>query len=129
PRFSTNMLSIEAASQKLGVALALRPLLDADIASGRLVQPFPIEVKPGSAYYLVCPEVIADRPAVAAFRAWLLEKAGEPSGGMPATSASTAATPPTGGSAPAASRRSPAGSDPGRKSRSGRRRAGASRSR
>jgi LysR family glycine cleavage system transcriptional activator len=32
-------------------------------------------VKPGSAYYLVCPEVIADRPAVAAFRKWLLEQA------------------------------------------------------
>ena len=75
PRFSTNMLSIEAASQKLGVALALRPLVDADIASKRLVEPFRIEVKPPSAYFLVCPEVIADRPAVAAFRAWLLEKA------------------------------------------------------
>ena len=129
PRFSTNMLSIEAASQKLGVALALRPLLDADIASGRLVEPFPIEVKPGSAYYLVCPEVIADRPAVAAFRAWLLEKAGEPSSGMPGRSASTPATPPTPRTARAASRRSPAGSAPGRKPRSARRRAGASRSR
>jgi LysR family glycine cleavage system transcriptional activator len=73
PRFSTNILSLEAASQKLGVALALRPLIDADLASGRLCEPFEsIEVKPHSAYYLVCPEVIADRPAVAAFRKWLL---------------------------------------------------------
>ncbi len=75
PRFSTNMLSLEAASQKLGVALALRPLVNADIASGRLCAPFNVEVTPGSAYYLVCPEVIADRPAVAAFRKWLLEQA------------------------------------------------------
>jgi LysR family glycine cleavage system transcriptional activator len=75
PRFSTNMLSLEAASQKLGVALALRPLVDADIASGRLCAPFDVEVKPQSAYYLVCPEVIADRPAVATFRKWLLEQA------------------------------------------------------
>jgi LysR family glycine cleavage system transcriptional activator len=74
PRFSTNMLSLEAASQKLGVALALRPLVNADIASGRLCAPFDVEVTPGSAYYLVCPEVIADRPAVAAFRKWLLEQ-------------------------------------------------------
>jgi LysR family glycine cleavage system transcriptional activator len=72
PRFSSNILSLEAASQKLGVALALRPLVDADIASERLCEPFNIEVKPQSAYYLVCPEVIADRPAVAAFRKWLL---------------------------------------------------------
>ncbi|HEX2331819.1 MAG TPA: transcriptional regulator GcvA [Burkholderiales bacterium] len=75
PHFSSNILSLEAASQKLGVALALRPLVNADIASGRLVAPFDVEVKPGSAYYLVCPEVIADRPAVAAFRKWLLEQA------------------------------------------------------
>ena len=75
PHFSSNILSLEAASQKLGVALALRPLVNADIASGRLAAPFEIEVKPGSAYYLVCPEVIADRPAVAAFRKWLLEQA------------------------------------------------------
>jgi len=76
PHFSSNILSLEAASQRLGVALALRPLVDADIASGRLVEPFKIEVKPHSAYFLVCPEVIGDRPAVAAFRKWLLEKAG-----------------------------------------------------
>ena len=72
PRFSSNILSLEAASQKLGVALALRPLVDDDIASDRLCAPFGIEVKPQSAYYLVSPEVIADRPAVAAFRKWLL---------------------------------------------------------
>jgi LysR family glycine cleavage system transcriptional activator len=75
PHFSSNILSLEAASQKLGVALALRPLVNADIASGRLVAPFATEMKPVGAYYLVCPEVIADRPAVATFRQWLLEKA------------------------------------------------------
>ena len=75
PHFSSNILSLEAASQNLGVALALRPLVDADIASGRLCEPFEsVRVKPRSAYYLVCPEVIADRPAVAAFRKWLLEQ-------------------------------------------------------
>jgi LysR family glycine cleavage system transcriptional activator len=77
PRFSSNILSLEAASQKLGVALALRPLIDADVASGRLVRPFEVEVKPRSAYYLVCPEVIAERPAVEAFRTWLLKQAVE----------------------------------------------------
>ncbi|HYR33502.1 MAG TPA: LysR substrate-binding domain-containing protein, partial [Burkholderiales bacterium] len=65
-----------AASQKLGIALALRPLVDADLASGRLCAPFEIELKPQSAYYLVCPEVIAERPAVVAFRKWLLHQAG-----------------------------------------------------
>jgi LysR family glycine cleavage system transcriptional activator len=75
PRFSSNILSLEAASQKLGVALALHPLVDADIASGRLCEPFEhIHLEPQSAYYLVCPEVIAERPAVAAFRRWLLDQ-------------------------------------------------------
>jgi LysR family glycine cleavage system transcriptional activator len=132
PRFSTNMLSIEAASQKLGVALALRPMVDADLSSARLVEPFGIEVNPGSAYYLVCPEVIADRPAVTAFRAWLLEKAGEPASARfsaPASAAARSASRATPGRARAAPSRSPAGSAPGRKPRSARRRGAASRSR
>ena len=74
PRFSSNILALEAASQKLGVALALRPLVNADLESGRLCAPFDVEMKPQSAYYLVCPEVVADRPAVVAFRKWLLEQ-------------------------------------------------------
>jgi LysR family glycine cleavage system transcriptional activator len=75
PHFSTNILSLEAASQKLGVALALRPLVNADLASGRLCAPFDVALKPQSAYYLVCPEVIAERPAVVSFRKWLLQQA------------------------------------------------------
>ncbi len=74
PHFSSNILSLEAASQRLGVALALRPLVDADLKSGRLCAPFDVEVRPRSSYYLVCPEVIAERPAIAAFRKWLLEQ-------------------------------------------------------
>jgi len=35
-----------------------------------------VELKPQGAYFLVCPEVIAERPAVSAFRKWLLEEAG-----------------------------------------------------
>jgi LysR family glycine cleavage system transcriptional activator len=76
PHFSSNILSLEAASQKLGVALALKPLVDADLKSGRLCAPFDVELKPQGAYFLVCPEVIAERPAVKAFRKWLLEEAG-----------------------------------------------------
>jgi LysR family transcriptional regulator, glycine cleavage system transcriptional activator len=74
PHFSSNILSLEAASQKLGVALALKPLVDADLASGRLCAPFDVEVKPQGSYWLVCPEVIAERPAVASFRRWLLKQ-------------------------------------------------------
>ena len=74
PHFSSNILSLEAASQKLGIALALKPLVDADLKSGRLYAPFDTAVRPQGSYYLVCPEVIAERPAIQAFRAWLLEQ-------------------------------------------------------
>ena len=74
PHFSSNILSLEAASQKLGVALALKPLVSADLASGRLCAPLQVELKPSGAYWLVCPEVIAERPSVVAFRKWLLEQ-------------------------------------------------------
>jgi LysR family glycine cleavage system transcriptional activator len=74
PHFSSNILSLEAASQKLGVALALKPLVNADLESGRLCAPFDVELRPQGAYWLVCAEVIADRPAVSAFRRWLLEQ-------------------------------------------------------
>ena len=74
PHFSSNILSLEAASQRLGVALALRPLVDDDIKSGRLCAPFKVEMRPQFAYWLVCPEVIADRPAITAFRKWLLQQ-------------------------------------------------------
>src|SRR5258708_39666820 len=73
--FSSNILSLEAASQKLGVALALKPLVDDDIESGRLCAPFEVELEPQSAYYPVCPEVTAKRPTGLAFRKWLLEQA------------------------------------------------------
>ena len=74
PHFSSNILSLEAASQKLGVALALKPMVDNDLESGRLCAPFSVELRPQSAYWMVVPEVIADRPAVTAFRSWLLEQ-------------------------------------------------------
>jgi hypothetical protein len=51
-------------------------------------------VNPGSAYFMVCAEVIADRPAVAAFRAWLLEKAAEAADGVASAPAAPSAASP-----------------------------------
>jgi LysR family transcriptional regulator, glycine cleavage system transcriptional activator len=57
------------------VALATNVLIGDYLQAGRLVQPFPQQVKGSYQYYVVCPEATADRPALAAFRAWLLEEA------------------------------------------------------
>lgn len=64
-----------AALDGLGVALASRPLVANAIAQGRLVAPFDIAVGQNHAYYLAVPEAVSSRPAVQAFRKWLLEEA------------------------------------------------------
>jgi len=45
------------------------------LAQGRLVAPFDIAVGQKFAYYLVTPKATAQRPAVVAFRQWLLQEA------------------------------------------------------
>ncbi|QJR13998.1 transcriptional regulator GcvA [Usitatibacter palustris] len=72
PRFSDSALAIEGAIDGLGVALALWPLVRADVMAGRLVVPFEAPIPSGYAYYLVTPESEADRPEIVAFRSWLL---------------------------------------------------------
>jgi LysR family transcriptional regulator, glycine cleavage system transcriptional activator len=49
--------------------------VDEYLQVGRLVRPFAHELKGNYQYYLVCPEAAAARPAIAAFRAWLLDEA------------------------------------------------------
>jgi LysR family glycine cleavage system transcriptional activator len=75
PHFSDSGLVYVAALDGLGVALASKPLVASAIAQGRLVAPFDIAVGQNYAYYLVTPEAISTRPAVQAFRNWLLEEA------------------------------------------------------
>lgn len=73
PVFSESTAVIEAAEAGQGIAIG-RPSLTADaIAAGRLVQLFPhIRADDGWGYYLVATEVGLRRPAVAAFRDWLM---------------------------------------------------------
>ena len=74
--FMDSGMLIEAAATGQGVALARGALAADDLASGRLVRPFEINVPAEYAYYVVCPEATADQPKVAAFRDWLLKEAG-----------------------------------------------------
>ncbi|UEM21747.1 transcriptional regulator GcvA [Skermanella mucosa] len=73
--FDTQDLAIQAAADGHGVTVADLSLVQDDIAAGRLAVPFPgLEARLGS-YQLVSPKHLADRPALAAFRDWLLEEA------------------------------------------------------
>lgn len=71
-RFSNAVLAVEAALDGQGVALALSPLVEAEIAAGRLLRPFAQAIPSPYAYWLVMPEMLAARPAVRAFSDWIL---------------------------------------------------------
>ena len=74
PKFDTIPLVLQAAISGAGVGIGLRQLVEAEVASGRLVAPFDLELTDECAWYFVAPEVMADQPKVVAFRDWLFEE-------------------------------------------------------
>ena len=73
--FGQPELALDAAAAALGVVATLPLLAAAELAAGRLILPFELQVPLQSAYYLVCPERNAQRSPVTAFRDWLLGEA------------------------------------------------------
>jgi DNA-binding transcriptional LysR family regulator len=72
--FDTACLAAQYALSGEGVALLDTRLFAADLAAGRLVAPFPLCAEDGYGYFLTIePEDLAD-PAVAAFRAWIIQR-------------------------------------------------------
>jgi LysR family glycine cleavage system transcriptional activator len=71
-QFNQTTLAIQAAIEGQGVALANRMLVADDLAAGRLIKPFELSLDMEFTFYLVYPETTAQRPALAAFRDWLL---------------------------------------------------------
>lgn len=72
--FADPALAIAAAIDGLGVALVPRPMVNAELADGRLALPFEQGIVAAVGYYLVMPPALADSPVVAAFRDWLLDE-------------------------------------------------------
>ncbi|MCZ6556912.1 MAG: transcriptional regulator GcvA [SAR324 cluster bacterium] len=75
PRFSDDGLMLRAAIEGQGVAISSRALVADDLAAGRLVRPFALNLSERFAYFLVCPEATVDRPKIVAFREWILAEA------------------------------------------------------
>ena len=73
--FSHAVLAFEAAMDAIGVVASIPALASEDLAAGKLVMPFDLKVTLASAYYLVCEPHAKTRPAVAAFRDWLIAEA------------------------------------------------------
>jgi len=70
--FGNGLLALEAALAGQGVLLADPSLLQAEFEAGKLVQPFPLSLDTPLGYCAVAPQASLQRPAVAAFRRWLL---------------------------------------------------------
>jgi len=73
-RFTQAEHALQAAIDGMGVVIGRTSLAKADLAAGRLVQPFALTLPTDFAYYLVSPEETADRPKVKAFREWIVEE-------------------------------------------------------
>lgn len=72
-QFDTIQMAFEAARQGLGVAIGRKPLVNAELAAGSLVEIWE-PVASNTSYWLVSAESRADDPRIAAFRTWILEE-------------------------------------------------------
>ncbi|HEX2256984.1 MAG TPA: transcriptional regulator GcvA [Afifellaceae bacterium] len=75
-RVDTIGMAFDAAIQGLGVMVGRAPLVDSDIAAGRLVQCHPVAVPATRGHWLVYPREAIERAEVAAFTSWILREMG-----------------------------------------------------
>lgn len=73
-RFDSATYATEAAVHGEGVLLGRSTLVSADLAAGRLVRPFGLELKASSRYYVVYLANTLRQRKVRAFHDWLLEE-------------------------------------------------------
>jgi len=78
PLFSNSHMALAAAAAGQGFALGLSPLVDDDLAAGRLARPFAFELESPFGFWFVCRRDRLDEPKIAAFRAWILAEARGP---------------------------------------------------
>lgn len=76
-RVDTIQMALEAAARGLGIVLGRRPLVDDDIAAGRLVPLAEHAIPSGNGYWLVTSETEFQKPEVKKFRHWLLSELGD----------------------------------------------------
>lgn len=77
PRFSQSLLAIDAAVAGQGIALASEPLVERDIAEGRLRRVFDFSFPMSLGFYVVFPQANAHSEALEAMRRWLFAQYGK----------------------------------------------------
>ncbi len=70
-------MTIDAAVDGQGIALARTALAASDLISGRLVRPFDLALEAPYSFWIVCPKSAAELPKIAIFRIWLLKEAAD----------------------------------------------------
>jgi LysR family transcriptional regulator, glycine cleavage system transcriptional activator len=78
PEFQFYGQALQAAIDGLGIAMGIRPYIDDDLAAGRLVAPFALNVPKGMRWYLVYRGFRTEQRDFAAFRRWIIRAAVEP---------------------------------------------------
>jgi DNA-binding transcriptional LysR family regulator len=76
PRFSQSLLAIDAAVAGQGIALTSEPLVERDIAEGRLRRVFDFSFPMSLGFYVVFPQANAHSEALDAMRRWLFAQYG-----------------------------------------------------
>jgi LysR family glycine cleavage system transcriptional activator len=79
PLFSNSHMALSAAVAGQGYALGLGPLVADDLAAGRLVRPFALEVPSAFGFWFVCRRDRLPEPKIDAFRTWISEQAAQAS--------------------------------------------------
>lgn len=74
PRLAHCELTLTAAEQGQGVALAYDAMARSSLADGRLVRLFDTETLPIAIYSVACPEERAEDPVIKAFSAWMFDE-------------------------------------------------------
>ncbi|QQK00128.1 transcriptional regulator GcvA [Burkholderia ambifaria] len=77
PRFSQSLLAIDAAVAGQGIALTSEPLVERDIAEGRLRRVFDFSFPMSLGFYVVFPQANAHSEALQAMRGWLFAQYGK----------------------------------------------------
>ncbi|MDA0814383.1 MAG: transcriptional regulator GcvA [Verrucomicrobia bacterium] len=75
PRFDSYSYAWQAAIEGVGVAIGRRYMLAAELASGKLVKPFPREVETGRSWYLVASKGGPRQREMSLFRDWISAEA------------------------------------------------------
>lgn len=73
--FNQAVMGLAAAIDGAGVVLSYPLLASSDLAEGRLIAPFDLEVKVDFAYFMLSAENADIEPGVAAFRDWMIDTA------------------------------------------------------